>query len=216
MNDDRQDRPPSIFYRENGPFFLRNHPAAFNSRGEPLRTEAIIAFCRCGESKKKPYCDGTDVVIGFSGARLADGAGDRRADYAGDGITIHDNRSICAHAGHCATGLAAVFSPGSDPWIDPNAAPVDEIVAVIEKCPSGALSYSIDGAEHRDRAADAPEIRIAKNGPLLVTGGIELEGAPWAEGASREHYALCRCGQSKNKPFCDGAHAATGFVDEDN
>jgi hypothetical protein len=98
------------------------------------------------------------------------------------------------------------------PWIDADGAAIEEIVATIRKCPSGALSYSIDGAEHRDVARE-PSVSVTKDGPYAVTGGVELVEVPFGEGASREHYTLCRCGASKNKPFCDGTHWSIGFRD---
>ena len=85
-------------------------------------------------------------------------------------------------------------------------------IAVITQCPSGALSYSVDGVEHRDREDD-PMILIAPNGPYAIFGGADLRDVTWAEGASKEHFDLCRCGHSKNKPFCDGAHRDHPFDD---
>ena len=96
------------------------------------------------------------------------------------------------------------------PWIDPDGAGIDAIVETIEACPSGALSYTINDEEHRD--CDNPvAITLAKDGPYQVTGGIELQGIEFGEGVSREHFTLCRCGASKNKPFCDGSHYDAGF-----
>ncbi len=82
---------------------------------------------------------------------------------------------------------------------------MEKIVAQVGQCPSGALSYSIDGVEHRDREGD-PMILIAPNGPYAIFGGADLQGVEWGEGASHEHFELCRCGHSQNKPFCSGAH----------
>jgi hypothetical protein len=91
---------------------------------------------------------------------------------------------------------------------------MQEVINTVRKCPSGALSYSVDGVEYRDPAdGGKPQVRVIKNGPYHVTGGIELVGAKWAQGASKEHYTLCRCGASKNKPFCDGMHREAGFTD---
>jgi len=136
-------------------------------------------------------------------------------NYAGKKITIHDNRGICSHAGHCTDKLASVFKLKSEPWIDPDGAPVEEIIAAVRRCPSGALSYSIDGVEQRDQERK-PMVTVSKDGPYQVTGGIELMGEARAEGASIEHCTLCRCGGSKNKPFCDGSHWHIKFQDEKN
>ena len=171
-----------------------------------------VALCQCKHTKTPPYCDGTQKKNGFTGARLADGSNDRRKSYAGKRITIHDNRGICAHAGACTDNLASVFRMKQEPWIDADGAAVEAIIATIRKCPSGALSYSLDGVEHRDQQRE-PAVTPTKDGPYAVTGGVELSDVPFGEGASREHYTLCRCGGSKNKPFCDGTHWSIGFRD---
>ena len=106
----------------------------------------------------------------------------------------------------------AVFRMRQEPWIDPDGTSVEEIIETIKKCPSGALSYSIDDVEHLDKDR-APMVTVTNDGPYSVTGGIELIGVPFGEGASTEHYTLCRCGASKNKPFCDGSHWGVGFKD---
>ena len=117
---------------------------------------------------------------------------------------MHDNRGICAHAAFCTERLPAVFRHKEQPWIVPDGAAVEEVIEIIEACPSGALSYTLDGVEHRDQE-NPPGVMIAPSGPYVIQGGIDLE-TEWGEGASREHFDLCRCGQSKNKPFCDGTH----------
>ncbi len=177
--------------------------------GNPLPTKDRIRLCRCGASSEKPYCDGTHASVGFTDAPSPSRVPDRRDDYEGDEVTIHDNRGICSHAGYCTAGLPSVWSY-NEPWIDPNGATGEQIVEVVKMCPSGALSFSIDGVESRDRDRP-PAVHLGKDGPYLVTGGIEIEDAPWLEGASGEHYTLCRCGASKNKPFCDGTHWYVDF-----
>ena len=114
-----------------------------------------------------------------------------------------------------ANGLSAVFQLEHEPWIDPDAAPAEEIIAIVKSCPSGALSYSVDGKEQRDQARE-PAVKVSKNGPYLVTGGPDLVDVGRVEGASTEHFTLCRCGASKNKPFCDGSHWSIRFEDEKN
>ncbi len=205
----------------NGPYYLLNELAPKvisniqNSRGEPCSTIPGVALCRCGGSNNKPFCDGTHGRIGFTDGKQTDGALDKRMDYVGKKITIHDNRGICAHAGHCTNNLAAVFKLNKEPWIDPDGTSVEEIIDTIRKCPSGALSYTIDGVEHRDQDR-ATMVTVTKDGPYAVTGGIELVQHLQGEEASAEHYTLCRCGGSKNKPFCDGTHWHIGFKDEKN
>lgn len=205
----------TIECRVNGPYLVKEFGNLRNSKGERLATEATFALCRCGGSATKPFCDATHKKNGFSGARVADGSNDKLDSYRGRGITIHDNRSICAHAAHCTDSLAAVFKYGSEPWIDPNGAAAGAIVEAIRKCPSGALSFSIEGAAPAPEARE-PAITVTKDGPYAIVGGVELIGAHATVGVSGEHYTLCRCGASKNKPFCDGSHSDIGFRDEKN
>jgi CDGSH-type Zn-finger protein len=205
---------PRIQPAKDGPYLVEGLDDLRNRKGD-VETRPKMALCRCGESKSKPFCDGTHARIGFSSDKLEGRVPDQRDDYEGPEITIHDNRGICAHAGKCTDGLPSVFRLRQEPWIDPAAASGRQISEVVRTCPSGALSYSVDGQEHRDRDAE-PSIFIAPNGPYVVTGGPELLDTERGEGASTEHFALCRCGGSKNKPFCDGTHWHKKFVDEDN
>jgi uncharacterized Fe-S cluster protein YjdI/CDGSH-type Zn-finger protein len=140
---------------------------------------------------------------------------DKKKSYTGKNITIHDNRKICSHAAECVNNLSSVFKFDARPWIDPNGGNVEDIIQTIEKCPSGALSYSIDGVENKDQNKRDPMVTVSKNGPYLIIGGIDLIGdnIQWVEGSSKEHYTLCRCGASNNKPFCDGMHKSINFVD---
>ena len=146
---------PRIACMPNGPYYLLNDlqaspvPNLVRSSGAGCATVRGVALCRCGGSKNKPFCDGTHSSNGFRSERLADAASNKRTSYAGKRITIHDNRAICAHAGACTDNLKSVFRMRVEPWIDADGAAVEEIVATIRKCPSGALSYSTDGVEHR-------------------------------------------------------------------
>ena len=211
----KEESRPTTECSPNGPYLVRNLQILRNSKGESIPTKPVIALCRCGGSAKKPFCDGTHSKLGFSSQKAAEGTRDKRQDYVGKGITIHDNRSICSHAGFCTDRLASVFRMKTEPWIDPDGARIEEIIDAVKRCPSGALSHSIDGVEHRGQDRD-PMITVSKDGPYLVTGGVELEVESRAEGASEEHYTLCRCGASKNKPFCDGTHWYVKFKDDKN
>jgi len=208
------DKKPSITPAQDGPYIV-NGLVKFADQKGPIAAKDKIALCRCGKSANKPYCDGAHKKIGFSSAKVEGRVKDKQDHYQGKNITIHDNRWLCAHAGRCIDGLAAVFRLREKPWIHPDAASVDEIIKTIQKCPSGALSYSVDGVEHRDRTGE-PTIFVAPNGPYVVSGGPELLDTVCGEGASREHFTLCRCGGSGNKPFCDGSHRNIKFADDKN
>lgn len=205
--------PASIECKPNGPYIVRDLEDLRDAQGARIATKPVMALCRCGGSASKPFCDGTHQKNGFSGARQTDGSSDKCDEYAGKKITIHDNRSICAHAGHCSDGLAAVFKYQSEPWIDPDGAAVDAIVATIRRCPSGALSYTLDGVDGPDEPRN-PAITATKNGPYAVAGPVRLVGQSWGQRASTERFTLCRCGASRNKPFCDGTHWSIGFDDQ--
>ena len=209
---------PRIACMPNGPYYLLNDlqaspvPNLERSSGAACATVRGVALCRCGGSKNKPFCDGTHSTNGFSDRKLADRSKDRRDAYRGKRVTIFDNRAICAHAGVCTDSLKSVFLYGKEPWIDPDGAAVDEVVAAVRKCPSGALSYAIDGVEG-EAPSRPPKIVVTDNGPYAVSGGVELANQEFGEGASHEHYTLCRCGASANKPFCDGSHWRVEFRD---
>src|SRR5262245_45867463 len=208
----RMDAKPKITSVPNGPYRLTEGAELRRASGQAYDTAGGKSLCRCGGSSKKPFCDGTHRTNGFQDANLADPAKNRRKAYAGKGITIFDNRALCAHAGVCTDQLAAVFRYKQTPWIEPDGAEVAKAIETIRKCPSGALSYAIDGKEAAPLQR-APMVMVTDNGPLAVTGGIELTGVKLGEGASPEHYTLCRCGGSKNKPFCDGTHWEIKFRD---
>ncbi|MCI0392199.1 MAG: CDGSH iron-sulfur domain-containing protein [Acidobacteria bacterium] len=216
--DIRMDSPakarPSITPTVNGPYLVRGLQDLSNQKG-PLETKPTTALCRCGGSANKPFCDGTHAKISFSSAKLEGRTEDKRVNYEGEDITIHDNRGICAHSGRCTDALPPVFRLGQEPWIDPKAASRETIMATIRTCPSGALSYSVDGVEYQGGEKE-PAIFVSSNGPYVVTGGPEVLETVLGDGASSDRLTLCRCGGSKNKPFCDGTHWHLGFNDDNN
>jgi CDGSH-type Zn-finger protein len=204
----------NIKVTENGPYLLSGVDSIVRmADGKSYEVSGKVALCRCGGSKNKPFCDGTHAKNNFSGEKDPDRVPDRREQYAAAGITIHDNRGVCAHAGKCTDGLPAVFRLRKEPFVDAEAASPDDIAKTIKQCPSGALSYSIGGEDYAVRGGDSM-IAFAPNGPYVVRGGAELDGADLLAGATTDHFALCRCGKSKNKPFCSGAHWEVQF-DED-
>lgn len=216
------DRPtedtkrPTLTPLPDGPFVYENPLGPdggriFDADGNEITPCEEVSLCRCGASSRKPFCDGTHESIHFSGKRLSDHSNDRRHSYECEGITVHDNRCVCSHSHNCVNGLPEVFKVDDRPWIDPASASPEEIVRVIETCPSGALSYSIDGVEHRDLDRE-PSITVSRDGPYCLVGWIEVVGEePRAQEVSREHCTCCRCGSSANKPFCDGTHRTRGF-----
>jgi CDGSH-type Zn-finger protein/uncharacterized Fe-S cluster protein YjdI len=124
-------------------------------------------------------------------------------------LTIRFDAKTCIHARRCVLGLPGVFDPNARPWIQPGNTPTEDIVAVIEACPSGALSY-----ERKTGAGEAPPktntAKVWENGPIELHGDIRIEGQE-----PRLRAVICRCGRTSNPPFCDNSHhdgfAATGL-----
>lgn len=205
----------TIEVKKQGPYKVSGITDIKNSKGKILKSNKVTYLCKCGGSKKMPYCDGTHLKIKVSDDKEKDRTPDRLDTYEGRNITIHDNSGVCAHRGHCTGNLPNVFKSKGEPWIDPDAADADEIARVIEMCPSGALSYTKDEVLHKDQDR-RPRITVSKDGPYDVVGGPELKDPHGSQPESKEHYTLCRCGRSKNKPFCSGQHQKIGFKDNKN
>ena len=168
MSQKNKKNPASqIIPLPNGPYYYFTNftpsevEGIVNSRKEKLSNIKGTALCRCGASDNKPFCVGTHGKIGFSDRKETDGHFDRRDNYVGKEITIHDNRGICSHVGFCSDNLPSVFRVGQEPWIDPNGASKEEIIETIKKCPSGALSYSVGGKEYRDLDRE-PLVQVSK------------------------------------------------------
>jgi CDGSH-type Zn-finger protein/truncated hemoglobin YjbI/ferredoxin len=212
--------PTAIRAARNGPYLVTNAERLVNWLGVPLPLLPQMALCRCGASALKPLCDGSHAETGFVDEKDPNRVPDRRDTYVGEQVTILDNRGTCAHSGFCSDRLRTVFRPDEDPFVAPSGGRMDEIISAVRACPSGALSFALDGHEAREQVDQErePAIEVSKDGPYRITGGIALEdseGSPVErnEGASLEHYSLCRCGHSRNKPFCTGTHWQIGFSD---
>ena len=207
---------PTIDVMEDAPLIVKGLDKLTDAENQPIPMEkGVIALCRCGKSSEKPFCDGTHSKIGFSGAREQTEDGDVR-EYEGKEITVVDDVSICCHAGACAEGAEAVFfsEEGDERVSTPDEGTVEQIIATIRKCPSGSLAYKLKDKLH-DIYFSGPEIQVTKDGPLEIRGGIELNNPEGPAPRTTDHYTLCRCGASKNHPFCDGSHNDMGFSDED-
>jgi CDGSH-type Zn-finger protein/uncharacterized Fe-S cluster protein YjdI len=129
-------------------------------------------------------------------------------EYKGKRITIVNEGKRCIHSRYCVLNLPGVFMPNVEgPWIRPDAASEESAIAVIAKCPSGALRYRGEA----DTAAEEPPgvntIRVQENGPLVVHAELNVGG-----NTSSYRATLCRCGMSKNKPYCDHSHVEAKFV----
>ncbi len=218
----QRELPPAVMTAKNGPYLVTNVAAVRDHLGRPVQVAPQLALCRCGASAAKPFCDGTHATSGFTDSKDPNLVPDRRDIYPGQQVTIFDNRGICQHSGFCSDRVPAAFRAGQEPFVAPSGGRMDELVRAVRDCPSGALSLAFDGSEARDLAdwhgTRECAVEVTQDGPYRVTGGVPLTGetgadVPRAAGSSREHYALCRCGHSQNKPFCSGMHWYVEFRD---
>lgn len=135
---------------------------------------------------------------------------DKIYTYAGANTDVKWDGALCIHVGECGRASGELFQAGRQPWCQPNVTDVDDVAEVVERCPTGALTYQrTDGVE--EQAASENTVVVANHGPLYVKGDLDIAGASAPGVAFRA--ALCRCGQSKNKPFCDNSHEKSGFSD---
>jgi CDGSH-type Zn-finger protein len=172
--------------------------------GEPLD------LCRCGRSETRPRCDGTCERSGFTGELTAgrEPSAARRRTYHGEGVLVTDDRSLCIHAEFCTNRFGSVWTMVHE-TADPEVRA--KLRRMVSMCPSGRLEQASDeGSEPFEPEFD-PSIAVVPAGPLWVRGGIPVRAPDGFAYEVRNRMTLCRCGQSSNKPFCDGTHAEVGF-----
>jgi CDGSH-type Zn-finger protein len=188
--------------------------------GESIETPRVYSLCRCGESNYKPLCDGSHAQAEFVGER-EDSNKKETEHYKGKEITIVFDSYLCMGAGFCVDLesekfqrlFKKVFLGKEDPpRYDPDSASVEEIIKIIKKCPSGALSYILKG-ERKTNYCENTRIVVETDGQLNCQGEIELKDDQHSDRLlpKADHYTLCRCGGSKKKPLCDGSHKDNGF-----
>ena len=136
-------------------------------------------------------------------------------NYSNGEITVVWKPDQCIHSTICWKGLLNVFDPRKRPWINVENAATNEIIAQIDKCPSGALSYYYNTEGTKDNTVDVDTvIEVTPNGPLMVYGNISIKDKNGNETQKHKVTAFCRCGASANKPYCDGSHVKIEFKDE--
>lgn len=159
--------------------------------------------------------------------------------YQSKDIVVYWYPELCVHVRHCAKILPEVFKPEGRPWVNVDAASAREIILAIDRCPSGALRYSLpEGSTVHEAAADGPGrqregeetqgqgdtgascesavvITTLADGPLMTEGLVRLLGPEGEVLAESSRLTLCRCGLSRNKPFCDGEHVKAGWRADD-
>lgn len=141
-------------------------------------------------------------------------------EYRTEDLIVYWNLRLCSHAGICTSRMPHVFCPDKRPWVNLDGADPLEVIKTIDKCPTGALRYQltenskIDPAlargpgwiEYKVSEPAVVEIKIVKGGPLLVKGPARVLDPDGNSLRECESMVLCRCGKTKNPPFCDGSH----------
>jgi len=134
-----------------------------------------------------------------------------KREYATEEIVVEWEPRLCFHSQNCVRSLPQVFfDDGRRPWVQVDGATADEVASAVGRCPSGALKARRLGVEPA-KVQRQLELRASENGPLLVTGDIRILDADGELLYEGDRAALCRCGGSSNKPFCDGTHRKNGF-----
>ena len=208
---------PKIKLADNGPLLVENPPDLSGSVEDETSAKPMIALCRCGASSRKPYCDGSHTKIDFDStpdhSKIRNTAIDYTAKVGEVDVTVSYTPVLCTHAAQCQAKAGSVFKPHEKPWVQPEHGTLEEISEVMAACPSGALRIGIGHLEPRHITSDEVGITVEKDGPYHVTN-VDLEAEFNGVGASEAKYSLCRCGLSKNKPFCDGTHHDAHWSDE--
>lgn len=181
---------------------------------EVIETSGVYRLCRCGCSNNKPFCDDTHEWGPFDGKETApeDMTAERRVTFpGGKQIIVRRDYSLCMDAGFCGnrfTNVEKLASKSGDTRIRA------QIISMIERCPSGSYTYALVG-EDGDVEPDLPQqiavcMEMTSNGPIIgplwVTGNIPIERSDGKPFEVRNRITLCRCGESKLKPLCDGKH----------
>lgn len=140
----------------------------------------------------------------------------KQKEYSNGDITIIWKPSLCIHSGNCVRGLPGVFNPNERPWIKVDNADSPHLIETVENCPSGALSWKRVQSGKFDDQVDAAvarqtKINVMKNGPILIEGEFTMTDSAGNKLDNKKQIALCRCGASANKPFCDGSHKKIEF-----
>ncbi len=136
-----------------------------------------------------------------------------KKEYTNGELTIVWEPSKCIHAGACVSTLPKVYNPQAKPWITIENATTEELKEQVKTCPSGALSYYMNDEGNQEAESMETKMEVLKDGPLLVYGTLLVTDKDGNTEKKNKTTAFCRCGQSNNKPYCDGAHVKAEFRD---
>jgi len=222
-----------IVVSKNGPYLvsgslpLGKEISELGKEGEPERwvkgkqypAQESYALCRCGQSKNKPFCDGTHGSVNFDGTETASRKlySEQAKTLEGPGIDLKDAQSLCATARFC--------HPKGSVWnlVLESGDPASKKSAIQEacNCPSGRLVAHDKKTGEPIESKYEPSIslvedpQVKSSGPIWVKGGVAIESESGRCYETRNRVTLCRCGRSGNKPFCDGSHIKMRFNDGD-
>ena len=133
--------------------------------------------------------------------------------YSGERANVSWHGRLCIHIGECGRAKGELFVGGRKPWCQPDQSPDEEVYEVVLRCPTGALTADYADGSHVEVADSVNTVNVSYNGPLFVRGELSIADAPANAPGLKYRAALCRCGKSANKPFCDNSHDAAGFRD---
>jgi len=186
-------------------------------KGKTFKTESSYALCRCGHSKNSPFCDGTHKSIGFNGKEAASKTPYHKQAERLDGPTLilSDQENLCAFARFCdpAGKIWSLIEKTDDPKVR------ELVIREAMHCPSGRLTLHDKEIDKEIEHNLSPSIGVIEDqplkcsGPLWIRGDITIESQDGTHYEKRNRVTLCRCGESSNKPFCNGSHASIKFND---
>jgi len=134
-------------------------------------------------------------------------------EYKNGDLTVIWKPNKCIHAAECVKRLPEVYNPKAKPWIKAENASIEALKEQIKACPSGALSYKMESQTNQEEVHLETKIDALQNGPLLVYGTLHVTHSNGEKEVKNKTTAFCRCGASKNKPYCDGSHKIIEFKD---
>lgn len=137
---------------------------------------------------------------------------DIKKEYSNGELTIVWKPKTCIHAAECVKALPQVYNPNKKPWIAIENATTEELKSQIAKCPSGALGYYMNDEKDAESETLETKVEVLENGPLLVYGTLKVTDKEGNTETKNKTTAFCRCGQSSNKPYCDGSHLSSNFI----
>ena len=137
----------------------------------------------------------------------------KTVQYDGERTDVRWDGKLCIHVGECGRAKGDLFVGGRKPWCEPDLVTDKEVAEVVERCPTGALTCHGKDGSLRETPSAENTIHVAHNGPLFAKGDLDIDGAPAGAPGLAFRAALCRCGHSKNKPFCDNSHTGAEFKD---